>query len=58
MSEALQSFLVSASCIVGVAILIPCVELIASRFLRDRTPTETPEVVRLTPSRTPRRSGF
>ncbi len=57
MTEPLHSFLVSVSCIIGIAILLPCMESLVRRL--RRTPvTNSPEVVRLTPVRSPRRSTF
>ena len=59
MSEPLHSFVVSVSCIVGVAILIPLVELLAMRLRRNSASMESPEIVHLTPARPPcRRNSF
>jgi len=58
MSEPLQSFLVFASCVIGLAILVPCVELIAIRLRRDLPSNETPDIVRLTPPRSERRTNL
>jgi hypothetical protein len=52
MSEALHSFVLSVSCIVGVALLIPGVEAIARRLRRNGSTPEQPEVIRLTPAQT------
>jgi hypothetical protein len=57
MPEALHSFLVSVSCIVGVAVLIPGIETLARRLRRSSTPVEPREVVHLTPA-PPQRRGF
>jgi H+/gluconate symporter-like permease len=51
MSEPLHSFVVSVSCIVGVAVLIPLVEMLARRLRRNSVSMESPEIVRLTPAR-------
>jgi hypothetical protein len=53
MSEPLHSFVVSVCCIVGVAVLIPGVELLARRLRRNVSTLEQPEVIQLTPARTP-----
>ncbi|MBB5056636.1 hypothetical protein HDF16_001321 [Granulicella aggregans] len=57
MSEPLHSFVVSVSCIVGVAILIPVLESLVRMIRRSSTNLDQPEVVQLTPVR-PRRRGF
>jgi hypothetical protein len=57
MPEALHSFLVSVSCIVGVAVLIPSIETITRLLRRNSTPIEPREVVHLTPA-PPQRRGF
>ncbi len=51
MSEPLHSFVVSVSCIVGVAILVPVLETLVRRLRRSSTNIESPEIVRLTPAR-------
>ena len=59
MSEPLHSFVMSVSCIVGVAILIPALEMLVRRLRRNSTNVESPEIVRLTPARTSyRRNSF
>ncbi|WP_263374189.1 hypothetical protein [Granulicella aggregans] len=58
MSEALHSFLVSVSCIIGAAILIPGIEALVRRIRRTDARTESPQVIQLTPVRSQRRSTF
>jgi hypothetical protein len=59
MSEPLHSFVVSVSCIVGVAILIPVLEMLVRRIRRNSASMESPKIVRLTPARTSsRRNSF
>ncbi len=57
MSEALHSFVVSVSCIIGVAVLIPVIESLVRMLRRNSTTLEQPEVVQLTPVR-PRHRGL
>lgn len=58
MPEALHSFLVSVSCIIGVAILIPSIETLVRRMRRTDAMTDSPEIIQLTPVRSQRRSTF
>jgi len=51
MSEPLHSFFVSVGCIIGVAVLIPMVEMLARRLRRNSVSVESPEIVHLTPIR-------
>ena len=55
MSEALHSFVVSVSCIIGVAILVPVLEMLVRRLRRSATNVESPEIVQLTPIQPRRR---
>jgi uncharacterized membrane protein YhaH (DUF805 family) len=49
----------SVSCIVGVAILVPVLEMVVRRLRRNSTNVESPEIVQLTPARTSyRRDSF
>jgi len=58
MSEALHSFIISVSCIVGVAVLIPCVESIVRRLRRTPATMEPRETVQLTPAPSFKRRGI